>query len=108
MNVLDGRESYLRTVAQLTEERLTATSIVASLCASEKNIWDIDVAPAWRTAGFVQELTAAADAAVDSDPRNALALAQLALAIATSIPAGSYPAPVQAQIEGAAWKEVGL
>jgi tetratricopeptide (TPR) repeat protein len=108
MNVVDARESYLRTVAQLTEERLTAKPIVVSLCATGKNIWDVDVAPAWRTAGFVQELTAAADVAVDSDPRNALGLAQLALAIATSIPTGSYPAPVQAQIEGAAWKEVGL
>src|SRR6266480_309456 len=108
MNVLDGRDSYLRTIGQLTDERLIAKPIVAALCASGGNVWDIDIAPAWRTAGFVQEVTAAANAAVDSNPRSALALAQLALAIATSIPTGSYPAPVQAQIEGAAWKEIGL
>lgn len=108
MNVLDGRESYLRTIGQLTDERRLAKPVVAALCASASNIWEIDIAPAWRTAGFVQEMTAAANSAVDSDPRSALALAQLALAIATSIPARSYPAPVQAQIEGAAWKEIGL
>jgi tetratricopeptide (TPR) repeat protein len=108
MTVLDGRESYLRTIAQLTNERTVAKPIVAALCASGRNIWDIDIAPAWRTAGFVQELTAAANTAVDSDPRSALALAQLALAIATSISSGAYPAPIQAQIEGAAWKEIGL
>lgn len=108
MNALDGRESYLRSITQLTDERRVAKPIVGSLCASGRNVWDMDIAPEWRKAGFVQELTAAANTALDSDPRSALALAQLALAIATTIPAGSYPAPVQAKIEGTAWKEIGL
>jgi hypothetical protein len=107
MNVLDGRDSYLRTIAQLSQERAAAKPVVESICADGKEIWDVDIPEEWRTAGFVQELTAAASAIVDSDPRMSLNLAQFALAIATSIPSNRYATPIQAQIEGNAWKEIG-
>jgi tetratricopeptide (TPR) repeat protein len=107
MNVLERRESFLRTIGQLTAERAAARPVVESLRASASEVWEKDIPSSWRTAGFVQELTAEASEILESDPRESLRLAQLALAIATSIPAKTYDAPIQAQIEGAAWKEIG-
>ena len=107
MNVLDGRDAYLRTIAQLTSERAAARPLIESIRTSGKDLWEVDIPPEWRNAGFVQELTAVAAAILESDPRNSLSLAQLALAIATNIPTNAYPAPIQAQLEGDAWKEIG-
>lgn len=107
MNVTERRESFLRTIAQLTDERAAARPIVESLRSSSAELWETEIPSSWRTAGFVQELAAAASEILEADPRESLALAQLALAIATSIPTETYDAPIQAQIEGAAWKEIG-
>ncbi|HLJ74341.1 MAG TPA: tetratricopeptide repeat protein [Thermoanaerobaculia bacterium] len=107
MNVREGRESYLRTIVQITRERSAAQPIVRALRNSGRDVWDVEIPQSWRTAGFVQELTALAYELLETDPRESLLLAQLALAIATSIPAGTYEAPIQAQIEGTAWREIG-
>lgn len=107
MYVREGRESYLRTIAQITSERNAARPIVRALRNSGRDVWDVEIPQSWRTAGFVQELTALADELLEADPRESLLLAQLALAIATSIPAGTYEAPIQAQIEGTAWRDIG-
>ncbi|HEY6844502.1 MAG TPA: tetratricopeptide repeat protein [Thermoanaerobaculia bacterium] len=107
MNAVDGRESYLRTIARISEERKAAQPIVRAVRKSGRDLWDTDIPQSWRTAGFVQELTAAAYDLLETDPRASLTLAQIALAIAASIPAGTYEAPVQAQIEGTAWREIG-
>jgi tetratricopeptide (TPR) repeat protein len=108
MMTLDERkDAFLETIARLTAERASARGIVSSLRASSTEVWDWEITAHWRTAGFVQELTAVASDVLESNPRESLAYAQLALAIATSIPTGTYPVPVQAQIEGAAWKEIG-
>jgi tetratricopeptide (TPR) repeat protein len=103
----ERRDAFLETIARLTAERAAARGIVSSLRASSAEVWDWEIPAHWRTAGFVQELTSTASDALESNPRKSLAYAQLALAIATSIPVGTYPVPVQAQIEGAAWKEIG-
>jgi tetratricopeptide (TPR) repeat protein len=107
MSVLEGREAYLSTIAQLASERAAARPLIESIRTSGKDLWEIDIPSEWRNAGFVQELTAEAAAILEKDPRNSLSLAQLALAIATSLPGNAYPAPVQAQLEGNAWKEIG-
>jgi tetratricopeptide (TPR) repeat protein len=103
----ERRDAFLETIARLTAERAAARGIVASLRASSAEVWDWEIPAHWRTAGFVQELASIASDVLESNPRESLAYAQLALAIATSIPSGTYPVPVQAQIEGAAWKEIG-
>jgi tetratricopeptide (TPR) repeat protein len=105
--VRENRDSFLRTIAQITGERVAARPVVETLRGSAPDVWDREMPSSWRTAGFVQELTATASAILESNPRESLALAQLALAIATGIPPGTYASPVQAQIEGAAWKEIG-
>jgi len=107
MRAREGRDSFLHTITQLDAERAAARLVVDSIRASDEKIWKDDIPPSWRTAGFVQELTAVASEILESDPRESLALAQLALAGATSIPADTYPSPLQAQIEGTAWKEIG-
>jgi len=106
MNVSESRDSFLRAVTQITAERVAARPVVETL-RDGSNVWDRDIPPSWRTAGFVQELTSKASAILESNPRESLSLAQLALAVATSIPAGTYATPVQAQLEGSAWKEIG-
>ena len=100
-------ETFLRTIEQLTAERAAARPIVEALRSNTSNVWDAEIPSSWGTAGFVQELASAASDVLESDPRESLLLAQLALAVATSIPTGTYPTPVQAQIEGTAWKEIG-
>jgi tetratricopeptide (TPR) repeat protein len=107
MTLGERRDAFLQTIARLTAERAAARDIVASLRASDTDVWDWEIPEHWRTAGFVQELTSTASDTLESNPRESLACAQLGLAIATSIPTGTYPSPVQAQIEGAAWKEIG-
>jgi tetratricopeptide (TPR) repeat protein len=107
MTLGERRDAFLETIARLTAERAAARGIVASLRASSAEVWDWEIPAHWRTAGFVQELASIASDVLESQPRESLAYAQLALAIATSIPLGTYPVPVQAQIEGAAWKEIG-
>src|SRR5712692_4144156 len=106
MNVSESRDSFLRTVAQVTAERVAARPVVETL-RDGSNVWDRDIPSSWRTAGFVQELTSKATEILESNPRESLSLAQLALAVATSIPAGMYATPVQAQLEGSAWREIG-
>lgn len=107
MTVREGRDAFLRTIAQLTAERVAARPIVESLRATAPDVWDSEMPSSWRTAGFVQELTSSAYDILETNPRESLSLAQLALAIATGIPAGTYAKPLQAQLEGAAWKEIG-
>src|SRR4029077_12744021 len=105
MSVLEGRDAYLSTIAQLAGERAAAKPLIESIRTRGKDLWEIDIPAEWRNAGFVQELTAEAASILESDPRNSLSLAQLALAIATNLPVDTYPFPIQAQLEGAAWKE---
>ena len=107
MTLGERRDAFLETIARLTAERAAARGIVSSLRASSVEVWDWEIPAHWRTAGFVQELTSIASDILESNPRESLAYAQLALAIATSISSGTYPVPVQAQVEGAAWKEIG-
>src|SRR6267378_3232339 len=107
ITLAERRDAFLETIARLTAERAAARGIVGSLRASSAEVWDWEIPAHWRTAGFVQELISVASDILESNPRESLAFAQLALAIATSIPSGTYPSPVQAQIEGAAWKEIG-
>jgi tetratricopeptide (TPR) repeat protein len=102
-----ARDAFFQTVAQISAERDAARPVVDDLRSSLGSLWEDDLPASWRTAGFVQELTTAAAEILEHDPRRSLGLAQLALAVATSIPPDTYPVPVQAQVEGTAWKEIG-
>jgi tetratricopeptide (TPR) repeat protein len=104
----DLRLSLSRTVEKITAEREAASPTVERLRTADMNaLWDEELPASWRTAGFVQELTAAAADMLEKDARRSLELAQLAQAISTSIPSHAYPPTVFAQVEGNAWKEIG-
>ena len=64
MNVLEGREAYVRAISQLARERAAAKPLIESILTSGKDLWEIEIPDDWRNAGFVQELTAAAAAAI--------------------------------------------
>jgi tetratricopeptide (TPR) repeat protein len=70
-------------------------------------LWDTEIPAHWKTAGFVQEITAAAAGIDESNPNKSLALVQFALAVAHSIKPDAYPPPVQMYVEGHAWKQIG-
>lgn len=60
-----------------------------------------------QTSGALTKLGRIASEANARDPQYALAVAQLAVAIAESIPVNAYPAIVGAQLRGHAWKDLG-
>jgi tetratricopeptide (TPR) repeat protein len=107
VDATDRKDEFLRTVAQIDAERTVARPIVQELRTSAALVWERELPQSWRTAGFAQELISVAIETLENDPRQSLVFAQLALTVTTSIPAGTYPAPLQAQLEGSAWKEIG-
>ena len=102
-----NRDSFLHNAAQLTAEREAARPRIAALRGTVSHAQDEPVPPSWRNAGFVQELITAAADMLETDARESLCMAQLALAITTSLPHNSYPLPIQAQMEAFVWKEIG-
>ena len=103
---LATREALFDVMEQIAEERIAARPIVQELLTRGDDVWDEEIPESWRTAGFVQELTAAGAAILETDPSRCLNFTQLALAVASSIPRETYPSPVPAFIEGRAWKEI--
>jgi tetratricopeptide (TPR) repeat protein len=101
-----GREEFLRTARLLEDERKVARPIVRTLGTSLDAVWDREIPAAWKTAGFVHELTSAARDLLKNDARATVAMAQFAVVVAASLPAGKYPRAIQVQLEGGAWKEL--
>jgi tetratricopeptide (TPR) repeat protein len=63
--------------------------------------------PAMRNSGVLDRLSREVQRRLDRDPQDALALSNLATAIAETLPADAYPAVVVAQIRAQAWKDRG-
>ena len=78
---LATREALFDVMEQIAEERIAARPIVEELLSRGDEVWDEEIPESWRTAGFVQELTAAGAAIVETNPKKSLSLAQLALKI---------------------------
>ena len=105
---LATREALFDVMEQIAEERIAARPIVEELLSRGDEVWDEEIPESWRTAGFVQELTAAGAAIVETNPKKSLSLAQLALTVATTVPPDTYPTLVQAFIEGNVWRDIGF
>lgn len=101
-----GPGPIIRVARQLERERVAAKPVVDELRRSIQDRWDSDVPGAWRTVGFVQELTSAASDLTERDPATAAALAQFAIVVITAIPQDAYPPPVRLEAEATAWKEL--
>ena len=91
---------------QLRRERQEAQTVVQRLSETLATIPDEKVPDAWRTVGFVQELSTAAAAMQEKKPSTAVALAHLAIAVAAMIREDQYPPVVIAEAEAAAWREL--
>jgi tetratricopeptide (TPR) repeat protein len=61
--------------------------------------------PELRNSGALEQLAARVRARCEHDPREALAAASLATAIAETLPPGAYPAVTLAQLRAHAWKD---
>jgi tetratricopeptide (TPR) repeat protein len=101
-----GPGPILRVARQLERERAAAKPAVDELRRSIQDRWDGDVPAAWRTIGFVQELTAAASDLTEREPMTSAALAQFAIVVITGIPDDAYPPPVRLEADATAWKEL--
>jgi len=101
------RQSLLEIATRLQQERAAARPEIARLREGLELAWDEPLPDAWRTLGFVDELTSLAATIMETNPRESKALAQFAVAVATAIPRDAYPAVTLAQVEGRAWKELG-
>ena len=97
--------AFARLAEQLMRERSAAKLVVAKVRRSPAMYLDLPLAQDWRTIGMAQELAAAASEVLASTPQDSLALAQLALTVASSLP-GTYPNLLRAQVEATAWKEL--
>ncbi len=103
---LSTREALFEVMEQIAAEREAAKPIVEELAArGAEEVWDGEIPPSWRTAGFVLELAMAAFR--EQLGNQSLTLAQLALAVASSIPHATYPSSLHTYLEGNAWKEIG-
>jgi tetratricopeptide (TPR) repeat protein len=65
----------------------------------------LDAHPEYRTAGMVRALIAATDRALDTMPPRAVAMTELATAIADTLPPNAYATDTVAKLRGAAWRE---
>jgi len=101
-----GPGPIIRVARQLERERMEAKPVVDELRHSIQDRWDSDVPAAWKTVGFVHELTAAASDLTERDARTSAALAQFAIVVITGIPEDAYPAAVRLEAEATAWKEL--
>src|SRR5687768_4068582 len=93
------RASLFRVMNEIAEERRIAQSFVKNLARDSSQLLDTEITASLRTAGLVEELSAAAYL-MENGPIHSISLAQLALAVATSIKLGTYPSIVHAKIEG--------
>jgi len=107
VKTIDPGDEFLAVVSRIEAERTDARPLIEDLRRSGELLWERELPESWRTAGFAMELLTSASDVLEEDPRKSLVLAQLALTVVTSIPEGTYARPLQAQLAGSAWKEIG-
>ena len=91
---------------QIKRERAAAKPLVSRLQSNTGPVWEGDVPPEWRNAGFVLELSSAASDILESNAATARELAQYAIIIAESIAPDAYPRPIRDSVTADAWKEL--
>ena len=93
--------------SNIATEDAAAEAFVADLLAGGREGWMAKLAmhPEYRTAGTVRKLIAAASAAIDTMPADAVVIAELAVEIAEHLPADRYRDDTVARLCGTAWRE---
>jgi tetratricopeptide (TPR) repeat protein len=99
---------FAATARRLQEERDAAANLVERLLRDlPRERWmELAPRPELQTCGALEKLGSFAAQALGRDPRQALASAQLAVSIATSLNTGSYPPVVIAQLCAHAYKDL--
>lgn len=102
-------QEFYATSRKLQTERATAPHIVAeALRNTPRSAWATLVGRAdLLTCGAIDHLGTVVTNAMTRDPKYALALAELAVALAGALPDTSYHRVIVAQIRAAAWKSIG-
>ena len=102
-------EEFAATARKLQKEREAAANVVAQLLReTPQERWsELAERADLRTCGALEQLGNMVAQVLEEDPRRALALAQLSVAIAEAIPLSTYPHVINAQLQAHAWKDVG-
>jgi tetratricopeptide (TPR) repeat protein len=96
---------FAATARKLQLERSRAADLVSDALASGSN--DLASRPELRNVGVVEQLGREVESRLDRAPREALAIAKLATAVADALPADGYPQVMLAQVRAHAWKDLG-
>jgi len=98
---------FTETARRLQRERAGTHEVVEKILdATPRPEWPgLAERPELRNSGALEQLAARVRARCEHDPREALAAASLATAIAETLPSGAYPAVTLAQLRAHAWKD---
>lgn len=100
--------TFLRGYAdEMAREDQLATAHLPSLLAGSRDRWlsNLEAHPEYLTAGMVRALIAATDRALDTMPPDAVAMTEVATAIADALPVPAYASDTVRKLRGAAWRE---
>ena len=97
---------FLETAERLKNERAAAGAVLETLEATPPAEWPtLATRPEFQTNAALEKLGDEVRRRLDRNPREALALAELATAIADGLPETAYPTVTLAQIRAMAWKD---
>jgi tetratricopeptide (TPR) repeat protein len=97
---------FLETAERLKNERATAGGVLETVEATPPAAWPtLATRPEFQTNAALERLGEEVRRRLDRNPREALALAELATTIADGLPEKTYPAVTMAQIRAMAWKD---
>jgi tetratricopeptide (TPR) repeat protein len=97
---------FLETAQRLKSERATAGAVIDMVEATPPAAWpSLAAQPEFQTNAALERLGDEVRRRLDRNPREALALAELATTIADALPKTAYPAVTLAQIRAMAWKD---
>lgn len=102
-------QEFAETARRLQDERAAAANVVERLLLdTPRDEWPALAERAeLRTSGALEWLGNFVAQVLGRDPQHALAVAELAVSIAEAIPENAYPAPILAQLQAHAWKDLG-
>lgn len=97
---------FLETAERLKNERAAAGGVLETVEMTPPEAWpSLAALPELQTNAALERLGDEVRRRLDRNPREALALAELATTIADALPATTYPAVTLAQIQAMAWKD---
>jgi tetratricopeptide (TPR) repeat protein len=101
-------EEFAAMARKLQQERQSSDIVTTLLRDTPRAQWPfLANRTELRTAGVLERLGREVEARLDREPREALAIAELATAIADALPESAYPPIVIAQVRAHAWKDRG-